>query len=70
MREYYIKFCFTYLREASALLLVQRIKAMRRPQTEEQATSTDLTLFYSLVAKERVLWHKLRNENLQKIIYF
>ena len=36
---------FAYLREASASLLVQRIRAVRRPQTEERATSTALTLF-------------------------
>lgn len=35
-----------YLREASASLLVQWIRAMRRPQTIERATSTDLALFF------------------------
>ena len=44
---------FTYLREASASLLVQWIRAMRRPQTVERATSTDLALFLLLTIRQR-----------------
>ena len=62
---------FAYLREASASLLVQRIRAMRRPQTVERATSTDLALFcIKLIACDRVHKHIEYNANLQKILHF
>ena len=43
MWKHYIRLC-TYSRKASALLVL-RIRAMRRPQTEERAISIDLALF-------------------------